>query len=310
MPAGPHILTHLEDALAECFEYHAQLDTFVVRSGLSRERLNAARQRAESRKGRWPSAPKRIVAREILEGIGTGTPDDDRLIAQLIDGFCRGTFAVARPQGIKAVDALKTERENDSRALAEKRTARQRDAEEAQGKRDRAGAAKAATRETFKQSFLNLSGMANAQQRGFALESFLDEFLAFEDLSPRGSFKLVGEQIDGSFAWSSRTHLVEAKWIKEPVAGAEFGAFLYKIQGKTADTRGLFISINGYSPQAITGLNSKGELRFVCIDGTHLLRATEYGWDISRLLNILWRHAGETGEAYLPVSSPRFIAQS
>ena len=96
--------------------------------------------------------------------------------------------------------------------------------------------------------------------------------MSFEGLSPRGSFKIVGEQIDGSFAWLSRTHLVEAKWVKEPVAGAEFGAFLYKVQGKTADTRGLFVSVNGYSPQAIMGLNSKGELRFVCIDGTHLLR--------------------------------------
>ena len=133
--------------------------------------------------------------------------------------------------------------------------------------------------------------------------------MVFEGLSPRGSFKIVGEQIDGSFAWSSRTHLVEAKWVKGPVGGAEFGAFFYKVQGKTADTRGLFLSINGYSPQAISGLNSKGDLRFVCIDGTHLLRATEYGWNMPRLLDIVWRHAGETGEAYLPVSSPRFIAQ-
>lgn len=309
MPIGPHILTHLEDALTECFEYHAQLDSFVMRSGLPRDRLSVARKRAESRKGRWSVAPKRFVVQEILEEIGTGTPDDDRLMSQFIDGVCRGNFSVARPQGVQAINALKMERENDSRASKERRVERQREAEDLQRERDKLGAAKRAARENFRQSFFSLSSLANAQQRGFALECFLDEFIAFEGLSPRGSFKIVGEQIDGSFAWSSRTHLVEAKWVKEPVAGAEFGAFLYKVQGKTADTRGLLISINGYSPQAITSLNSKGELRFVCIDGTHLLRATEAGWNIPRLLDIVWRHAGETGEAYLPVSSPRFIAQ-
>jgi hypothetical protein len=149
--------------------------------------------------------------------------------------------------------------------------------------------------------------MDDHQARGYALETFLNEFMEYEGLGPRSSFKLVGEQIDGSFSWSGRTSLVEAKWVKEQVDGASFGAFDYKIRGKTADTRGLFISINGYSPTAIIGLNGKGALLFVCIDGAHLHRATEYGWDLQRVLRIVWRHADETGEAYLPVSSPRFM---
>lgn len=96
--------------------------------------------------------------------------------------------------------------------------------------------------------------------------------------------------------------------MSDPVGGSSFGSFDYKINGKTADTRGLFVSINGYSTQAIAGLNSKGALRFVCVDGAHLMRATEYGWDLPKILRIVWRHADETGEAYLPVSSSRFIA--
>jgi hypothetical protein len=97
---------------------------------------------------------------------------------------------------------------------------------------------------------------------------------------------------------------------------AAFGAFDYKIGGKTADTRGLFVSIHGYSPTAIKALNGKGALRFVCIDGAHLMRATEFGWDMPRLLRIVWRHADETGEAlYLlqnlpclrPSTNPSFV---
>lgn len=310
MPVGPHIFTHLEDALAECFDYHNQLNNFVVRCGLPRDRLNAARQRAEDRKGRWQSAPKRFVAQEILEEIRTGVPDDDRLVAGFVDAFCRGTFATAKPQGLAAIAALKKERDDDSRLAAEKRAAQQHEVGKAQRQKDRAGEAKAAAREKFRQLFLTISTLSDAQQRGYALERFLNELMEFEGLSPRSSFKLVGEQIDGSFSWSGRTFLVEAKWVKMPVDGSSFGSFDYKISGKTADTRGLFISINGYSREAIAGLNGKGALRFVCIDGTHLIRATECGWDLPKVLRIVWRHADETGESYLPVSSSRFIAQS
>lgn len=38
-----------------------------------------------------------------------------------------------------------------------------------------------------------------AQQRGFAFEKFLSNLFHHHDLAPRGSFRLVGEQIDGSF---------------------------------------------------------------------------------------------------------------
>lgn len=140
------------------------------------------------------------------------------------------------------------------------------------------------------------------QKRGYALERFLNGFFEFEGLEPRGSFKLVGEQIDGSFVSRGRTHLTEAKWVKEAIAGAEFGAFMYKIDGKTADTRGLYISVNGYSPAALQGLKTKGALRFVCIDGAHLVRALSPGQNFQAILDLIWRRADETGQAYLPVS--------
>ena len=310
MSFAPHIFALLEDALAECFEYHSELDSFVSRCGLSRDRLAAARRRAEDRRGRWPSAPKRFVAQEILEELRTGAPDDDRLLAGLVDAFCRGTFPSAKPQGKSAVIRLKNERDEHSQLAAERRAAHRRDIEESQRQKDIAGEKKAVDREAFRKRFLELSMMSDAQSRGYALEQFLNDFMEFEGLSPRGSFKLIGEQIDGSFQWSGRTFLVEAKWIKDPVDGSSFGNFQYKINGKTADTRGLFVSINGYSRQAIAGLNMKGSLNFVCIDGTHVMRSAEYGWILSKILGIVWRHAGETGESYLPVSSPRFIEQS
>lgn len=257
--------------------------------------------------GRFQRAPKRIVVQELLTELSNGTADDDRTMAVLVTALCKGTFQDASPKGLTAVEGLKTSRVAEHREAAERRVeeeSRRRDAEKA---RERAREAEARKRRQLRESFLALGHHHNSQERGFALERFLNNFFEFEKLNPQGSFRIKGEQIDGSFAWGGSTYLVEAKWVKDPVAGAEFGAFMYKIGGKTADTRGLYISINGYSPEAVEGLRNKGELRFVCIDGTHLLRALEPHRDFKALLDIVWRHASETGDAYLPVSSDAFL---
>ncbi len=309
MPAGPHILSLLEEALSESFSYHNQLDAFVVRVGISLARLGAARARAELRRGKWASAPKRIVAQEVLSEIGTGTGDDDRLVAEFVTAFCRGSFAGASPKGLAAIGALKAELAQDSKAAAERREQACREQDTAQRLRDKAGEVKTGNRLAFKQRFFEMCAADDMPQaRGYALERLLNEFLDFEGLHPRGSFKIIGEQIDGSFTWSGHTSLVEAKWTSAMIDGSGFGAFDWKIGGKTANTRGLFIAINGYTEQAITALNGKGSLRFICLDGAHLLRSFDFG--LSNLLDVVWRHADETGEAYLPVSSPHFILKS
>ncbi|OHY99445.1 hypothetical protein BC440_01360 [Thalassospira sp. MIT1004] len=143
----------------------------------------------------------------------------------------------------------------------------------------------------------------NSQKRGYALEQLLKKLFELEGLSPRGSFRNKGEQIDGSFEWQGHTIVLEAKWVSSPVSGAEFGAFISKISGKSANTRGLYVSVNGYSTEALEGLQTKGELRFVSIDGAHLYRALQPGQSLSAILRLVWRHADETGSSYLPVSN-------
>lgn len=74
----------------------------------------------------------------------------------------------------------------------------------------------------------------------------------------------------------------------------------FKLDGKTADTRGLFVSVNGYSADAIEALNGKGALKFVCLDGSHVMRALMSEDGLVPILERIWRHADETGQAYLP----------
>lgn len=50
------------------------------------------------------------------------------------------------------------------------------------------------------------------QERGLRFEGFLSDLFAAFNLAPRGAFRLVGEQIDGSFRLHTETYLLEAKW--------------------------------------------------------------------------------------------------
>lgn len=89
------------------------------------------------------------------------------------------------------------------------------------------------------------------QSRGFAFEKYLERFFEANRLQPRGSFKLVGEQIDGSFILHNEIYLIEAKWTNKPVDKANLVIFNEKVSSKSGFTRGLYISYSGYSKEAL-----------------------------------------------------------
>ena len=72
----------------------------------------------------------------------------------------------------------------------------------------------------FLQRLLSLSNL-RPQERGFEFERFLRDFFEANGLSPRSSFRMKGEQIDGSFELSNETYLLEAKWQNLPCGVAE-----------------------------------------------------------------------------------------
>ena len=308
MPFDAVTLAYVEDALSEAYNYHTSLDNFIIRCGYAQHHLNESRARAEARAagGRFGKAPKRYVVQEVLRDLGTLGANGDRIVAGIIDHLGNGSFPDATLTEGAAIEALKALAEANLKTRAEEHQDREREIANAKRTAEREREAKRAEntrrRDELRDRFMGLMGEANAQQRGYLLEQFLNDLFEFEGLDPRGSFRIVGEQIDGSFAWRGATHLLEAKWTKEKAAGAEVGAFKFKIEGKSADTRGLFVSVFGYTEPAISALNSKGALKFVCLDGAHIVRALVSEDGLRPILENVWRYADETGQAYLPVN--------
>ncbi len=102
----------------------------------------------------------------------------------------------------------------------------------------------------LKKKFLEIESL-EPQLRGYALEQFLTSLFNLYNLKPRSPFRVIGEQIDGSFELESQLYLVEAKWTKGPIGVESLYAFHAKVTSKSSWTRGLFISMSGFTDVGI-----------------------------------------------------------
>ena len=137
------------------------------------------------------------------------------------------------------------------------------------------------------------------QQRGYDFERFLKDLFDAFRLSAREPFRLVGEQIDGSFELAGETYLIEAKWLNRKVGVAELGGFHSKLERKAQWTRGVFISFGGFTEE---GLQAFGRgRRLVGIEGRDLYESLSRGIAIDRMIALKVRHAAETGEVFAPI---------
>ncbi len=150
--------------------------------------------------------------------------------------------------------------------------------------------------------FLELHQLRDRQEAGLRLERLLEGLFAVFDLRPNSAFRVVGEQIDGSLEFAGDVYLLEAKWTTTKINESELLVFRGKIEGKSQFTRGLFVSINGYTEEALAAITKGKSPNFVMLDGSHLYRVLEGNVRLDELLYRAVRHLAETGEPYLPIS--------
>ena len=137
------------------------------------------------------------------------------------------------------------------------------------------------------------------QKRGYEFEKFLKNLFDAYGLAARASFRLTGEQIDGSFVMHNETYLLEAKWQNSPTGVADLHTFEGKLGEKASWSRGLFISISGFS---IEGLQAFGRgKRIVCMDGFDLTEMLRRRLPFVEVLEAKVRRAAETGCPFVSV---------
>ena len=143
------------------------------------------------------------------------------------------------------------------------------------------------------------------QRRGYEYERFLTELFDAYGLTPRSPFKLVGEQIDGSFKLRGETYLVEAKWHADKTGQSDLLAFAGKVAGKATWSRGLFISNSGFSDDGLKAFGSGRRTNIICADGLDLHEVVHNRLSLVEILEEKLRRAAETNRAFVPVRELR-----
>ena len=148
--------------------------------------------------------------------------------------------------------------------------------------------------------FLNeLKGLTDYQDtpqaRGFAFEKYLHNLFEINGLEPRGSFKLVGEQIDGSFMLHNEVYLLEAKWTSKKIDKGNLVIFNEKVSSKSGFTRGLYISFSGYSDEALATFANGRTVNIVLMTVQELAIALTRKLDLTEVLKHKVRALAEEG---------------
>lgn len=136
-----------------------------------------------------------------------------------------------------------------------------------------AAAVKRANIEDVSKRLFSLFSMDDKpQERGKLLEAVLNDLFKAYGIHVREDFRrkdpdsaVVLEQIDGVIELNGTIHLVEMKWLKDPVGMGEFSPHLSRLFMR-ANAHGIFIATNGYTESVITECRSALNLKtiFLC----------------------------------------------
>jgi len=119
-----------------------------------------------------------------------------------------------------------------------------------------------------------LAGQIDGQERGRLFETIFRDLLKITfgpDVVYGSHLVTVGSerQVDASFKWRNFYYRVEVKWHDRPVGPDKIDIFRTIL--KTAEVRGIFVSMSGYTNDAIVNAIDLGKDRMILlIDGTEI----------------------------------------
>ncbi len=154
----------------------------------------------------------------------------------------------------------------------------------------------------LKEEFFRLAIDTDRNKAGLDLEQLLNRLFDLFQLHPRQPFRVVGEQIDGSFELEGQIYLLEAKWEKHPLHEADLLIFRGKIEGKSTFTRGVFIALNDISLPARDAITRGKAPSFIVMNGHDLIMILSQAMSLTDFLRKRVRLLAEEGCVCVPFS--------
>ncbi|PHX51852.1 hypothetical protein AO354_48165 [Pseudomonas syringae pv. syringae] len=179
---------------------------------------------------------------------------------------------------LKALIACQTE---------EVRSERERDAAKARAREEREVAQRQrASISDLKQRLEDLAPQMGTAPGGYAFQDWFYDFLVFSEVQHRRPYNTGGRQID----------------VAAQAGAPDIDIFRGKVESKADNTMGVFVSMAGYSSVAVNDASGK-KSTLLLLDSSHMYLILTGGMQCLDVIRRIRRHAAQTGEAFLPVSS-------
>ena len=119
------------------------------------------------------------------------------------------------------------------------------------------------------------------------------------DLPPKSPFGCAVSRSMAASSSAATPIFWKAKWHGQPIGVADLHTFHGKIEQKAAWTRGLFVSISGFSEDGLVAFG-RGK-RVICMEGLDLYEMLDREIPLNQVLERKVRRAAETGIPFLRV---------
>lgn len=153
-------------------------------------------------------------------------------------------------------------------------------------------------RENLQEALYRLLPLVGTQQGGYEFEKWFYEALNYSDIQSRRPYKTDGRQIDGSLTIEGTTYLIELKFTKNQTGSEEIDSFKAKIDKMADNTMGIFVSMSGYSSQAIKEASGR-KTTIMLLEASHLFSFLQGVDTLAEIIKRSRRHVSQTSEALL-----------
>lgn len=146
--------------------------------------------------------------------------------------------------------------------------------------------------------FNRLHSSLDRQARGYEFEKFIIRLFSVAGLDAGSAYRTDIDQVDGSVVIDSFTYVIEAKWTTRPIDEASVATLENKVQKRLESTRGLFISMAGFT-EAVrrSRVLAKGN-NIVLMEGRDLALMASGHVDILDGLRLKIRRASVHGDPF------------
>jgi hypothetical protein len=154
--------------------------------------------------------------------------------------------------------------------------------------------------ELLKDRFIMLHSMTNERARGPLFTQFLDDLLELFGVHSLLVYEPDENQIDGSLQFDAADRAFRAIWGESGAEKPQIDEFDSRLRDKGETSLGVFLSINGFSENALAALENSS--LFVAVDGADIFLVLDQRVGLDELFRHKIRTAEESGGYFFRAS--------